>query len=147
MCSTPLTRPVSARWAVPRAADSPAQFDRFRPCNSTIYNLMDKLLTVGIDLYAYVTFTTPSPKGIVEDVRRFADRLQTLDENLPLRTVPLEIQVFTPVKRRLDDTTREALKNQHIAVEAWQKELESRYSSEQRTQRIADVPLRKYGGQ
>ncbi len=108
---------------------------------------MDKLLTVGIDLYAYVTFTTPSPKGIVEDVRRFADRLQTLDENLPLRTVPLEIQVFTPVKRRLDDTTREALKNQHIAVEAWQKELESRYSSEQRTQRIADVPLRKYGGQ
>ncbi len=111
------------------------------------FDLMDRLLTVGIDLYAYVTFTTPSPKGIAEDIRRFADRLQTLDENMPLRTVPLEIQVFTPVKRRLDDTMREALKNQHIAVEAWQKELGSRYSSEQRTQRIADVPLCRYGGQ
>ena len=42
---------------------------------------------------------------------------------------------------------REALKNQYIAIDAWQKELESRYSSEQRTQRIADVPLYRYGGQ
>ena len=111
------------------------------------FDLMDRLLTVGIDLYAYVTFTTPSPKGIAEDIQRFVDRLQTLDENLPLRTVPLEIQVFTPVKKRLDDTMREALKNQYIAVDAWQKELENRYSSEQRTQRIADVPLCRYGGQ
>jgi len=111
------------------------------------FDLMDRLLKVGIDLYAYVTFTTPSPKGIAEDIQRFVDRLQTLDENLPLRTVPLEIQVFSPVKKRLDDTIREALKNQYIAVDAWQKELESRYSGEQRTQRIADVPLCRYGGQ
>ncbi len=111
------------------------------------FDLMDKLLTVGIDLYAYVTFTTPSQKGIVEDMRRFVDRLQKLDENLPLRTVPLEIQMFTPVKRRLNDRMQEALQNQHIAVEAWQKELESRYSSKQRAQRIATVPLCRYGGQ
>jgi uncharacterized Fe-S cluster-containing radical SAM superfamily protein len=111
------------------------------------FDLMGRLLTVGIDLYAYVTFTIPSPKGIAEDIRRFVDRLQTLDENLPLRTVPLEIQVFTPVKRRLDDTMKEALKNQHIAMDAWQNELESRYAGEQRTQCIADVPLCRYGGQ
>jgi len=111
------------------------------------FDLMDRLLTVGIDLYAYVTFTTPSPKSIAEDMPRFVDHLQTLDENLPLRTVPLEIQVFSPVKKRLDDTMREALKNQYTAVDAWQKELESRYSAEQRTQRIADVPLCRYGGQ
>jgi len=111
------------------------------------FELMDRLLTVGIDLYAYVTFTTPSPKSIAEDMQRFVDHLQALDENLPLRTVPLEIRVFSPVTRRLDDTMREALKNQYLAVDAWQKELESRYSGEQRTQCIADVPLCRYGGQ
>src|SRR5260221_14480590 len=108
--------------------------------------MMDRLLSVVIDVYAYVTFTTPSPNSIAEDMPRFVDHLQTLDENLPLRTVPLEIRVFSPVKKRLDDTMREALKNQYIAIDAWQKELESRYFGEQRTQRIANVPLCRYGG-
>jgi hypothetical protein len=103
---------------------------------------MRRLLTLGIDLYAYATFTSPSGSSIAEDMRRFVDRLQMLDQNLPLRTVPLQIQQFTPVKERLNHTTFEALQNQQIAIEAWLQELETRYSSEERACNIADIPLR-----
>lgn len=105
------------------------------------FELMRKLLTLGIDLYAYVTFTIPSRVGIADDMRRFVDRLQMLDENLPLRTVPLQIQEFTPVKERLNHATFEALQNQQIAIEAWLQELERRYSSEERVRNIADISL------
>jgi uncharacterized Fe-S cluster-containing radical SAM superfamily protein len=113
----------------------PALFDRQ-------FELMGRLLTAGIDLYAYATITTPSSEGIAEDVGRFMDRLQALDENLPLRTIPLEVEIFTPVERRLDEVKRRALKNQWTAVEAWQKELERRFSSSDRARKVADVPLR-----
>jgi hypothetical protein len=106
------------------------------------FALMDRLLTLGMDLYGYVTFTTSSPTGIAEDMPVFVDRLQTLDEHLPLRVVPLEIQVFTPVQPRLSALEKAALRYQHIAVEVWQKELENRYSSAQRALSMADVPLR-----
>jgi uncharacterized Fe-S cluster-containing radical SAM superfamily protein len=114
----------------------PALFDRQ-------FELMGRLLTAGIDLYAYATITSPSAEGIEDDVGRFMDRLQALDENLPLRTVPLEVEVFTPVQRRLDDVKRRALKNQWIAVEAWQKELDCRFSFRERERNIADVPLQR----
>lgn len=113
----------------------PALFDRQ-------FELMGRLLTAGIDLYAYATITTPSAEGIVEDMGRFMDRLQALDENLPLRTIPLEVEIFTPVQKRLDEVKRRALKNQWSAVEAWQRELERRFSSSDRARNVADVPLR-----
>jgi uncharacterized Fe-S cluster-containing radical SAM superfamily protein len=118
----------------------PALFDRQ-------FELMGRLLTAGIDLYAYVTITTPSAEGIVEDMGRFIDRLQALDENLPLRTIPLEVEIFTPVQKRLDEVKRRALKNQWTAVEAWQKELERRFSSGDRARNVADVPLHGGGQQ
>jgi uncharacterized Fe-S cluster-containing radical SAM superfamily protein len=108
--------------------------------------LMQRLLTLGMDLYAYATFTTPSRPKIPEDMARFVDRLQELDEHLPLRLVPLEIREFTPVKSRQNELTQAALTHQHLAVEAWQKELEGRYSSVQRALSMVDIPLRQGGG-
>jgi uncharacterized Fe-S cluster-containing radical SAM superfamily protein len=112
----------------------PALFDRQ-------FDLMGRLLTAGIDLYAYVTITAPSAEGIKDDILHFMDRLQALNENLPLRTIPLKVEVFTPVQKRLDDVKRQALKNQWIAVEAWQTELERRFPPEARARNIADIPL------
>jgi len=105
------------------------------------FDLIKRFVGIGIDLYAYVTFTTATSNHIKGHVQRFVDRLQKIDKNLPLRTVPLEIVAFTPVKKRLDDSKKEALKNQYYAIEAWQKELESRYSSDEREKNIADVEL------
>ena len=109
------------------------------------FDLMAQLLKTGIDLYAYVTLSAPSRVKIEEDMSRFVDRLQKLDENLPLRTIPLEVQVFTPVKARLKEITEEALKNQEFAIEQWQKELENRYSSKDRSRNITAVALGKRG--
>src|SRR6266849_2900922 len=66
------------------------------------FELMQRLVRSGMDVFAYATFTTPSTSLIADEMPQFVDRLQAIDENLPLRTVPLEIQTFTPVLERLD---------------------------------------------
>ena len=48
------------------------------------FELMRRLLGTGIDLYGYITLTTPSAHHIADDVRRFFDRVQSLHERLPL---------------------------------------------------------------
>ena len=86
------------------------------------FDLFRRFVDIGIDLYAYVTLTSPTSDRIVDRIRRFVDRLQTVHENLPLRTVPLEIQVFAPVHSRVKQEQRKALKVQQMAVEAWCRE-------------------------
>jgi uncharacterized Fe-S cluster-containing radical SAM superfamily protein len=105
------------------------------------FELMRRLASLGIDLYAYVTLTAPSRDNIREDVCDFVDRLQAVATNLPLRTVPLEIREFTPVVGRMDDLKRQAMENQQPAIEAWSLELERRFSSVDRARPIVDVEL------
>jgi hypothetical protein len=112
----------------------PSLFDRQ-------FSLMRRLLSTGIDIYGYITITTPYQDRIDDDMRDFFDRIQSIDENLPLRIVPLEVQEFTPLILRLDDSKRAALKNQWAALESWQRELEARFSSEQRALDISEVVL------
>lgn len=106
------------------------------------FELMKRLVVSGMDVYAYATFTTPSSGGIGAAMRSFVDRLQALDENLPLRTVPLEIQHFSPIRSRLRTVHDFAFDNQWTAIEAWQREIESRFSSEARAIPIDCVPFR-----
>ena len=114
---------------------APEYFDRQ-------FELMGRLLDLGLDLYAYATFTTPSTTAMADAMQRFCDRLQRLDEYLPLRLVPLEVQVFTPVERRMRPVMHSAMEHQYQAIELWQRELERRFSSTARAWNIADVPLR-----
>ncbi len=107
------------------------------------FELMHRLLDeTPLDLYSYVTLTSPDGSDIAAKMASFIDRLQEVDANLPLRTVPLEISVFTPVASRLTDTHRRALEIQNEAVAAWSDELERRFAPEQREAAITDVPLR-----
>jgi uncharacterized Fe-S cluster-containing radical SAM superfamily protein len=108
------------------------------------FELMRRLLLhTHIDLYAYVTLTTDRADGIEAGVKIFVDRLQELDTNLPLRTVPLRIQAFTPVVSRMHDRERLAIGLQQDAVAAWKAELDRRYGAEQRALAICDVPIRQ----
>jgi uncharacterized Fe-S cluster-containing radical SAM superfamily protein len=109
------------------------------------FDLMRRLLSTGIDLYAYVTFTTPSGEHIARDMARFVDRLQAVSEQLPLRTVPLQIQMFTPVKGRMDVVKQQALEHQQRALDAWERELETRFSATERSRNIVEVPLGQSG--
>ena len=107
------------------------------------FQTVRRFIEVGIDLYCYVTLTSDVQKGVADGIKRFVDRLQEIDENVPLRTVPLEIRLFTPVVSRLNKIYKQALKNQWLAVEAWQKELETRFTSAHRSLNITEVFFRK----
>lgn len=115
------------------AAD-PVLFDRQ-------FDLLGRLIGLGIDVYAYVTLTTPRTDGVGDEIARFVDRLQLIAPLLPLRVVPLEVQVFTPVRNRLSPARRASLAHQHDAVAAWMRELERRFPAELRNLSIVDVAL------
>ena len=57
-------------------------------------------------MYAYTTFTTPDLDGSRAALSDFVDRLQRIHPLLPLRTVPLEVTVFTPVQSRIEQPLR-----------------------------------------
>ena len=106
------------------------------------FQAVRRFIDFGIDLYCYVTLTSDVQTGIGDKIKQFVDRLQEIDENVPLRTIPLEIRLFTPVIDRLNETYKQALKNQWLAVEVWQKELEARFTSADRALNIAEVSFR-----
>lgn len=105
------------------------------------FALFKTLLSEGLDLYAYVTFTSPDRTTLNSAMPRFLDRLQAIHPNLPLRTVPLEIELYTPVGPRMNSVHQQAMRNQWSACEAWQAELERRYSSADRECAITEVRL------
>ncbi|MCE9551907.1 MAG: radical SAM protein [Planctomycetes bacterium] len=106
------------------------------------FDLMRGYVRMGIDVYCYVTLTTPLNERIRDDMKRFVDSLQDISANLPLRMIPLEIREFAPVKSRLNNDHRAAMQNQRVAVAAWQDELQSRFTTSDLTCNIADVTLR-----
>ena len=105
------------------------------------FDLFRRFLELGIDLFAYVTLTSPTADRIADRIKWFVDKLQLVHPNLPLRTVPLEIRVFTPVRRRLGVEAEKALEIQNIAVEAWNLELQERFSLDERNSPITEVTL------
>ena len=107
------------------------QFERF-----------EKYVDLGFDVYAYVTLTCSSTEGIDEKINAFADKLQKIHPLLPLRTVPLKILMFTPTKSRMNSRYQEALENQMVAISAWKKMLENRFSEMQRAQSIVNVSIK-----
>lgn len=106
------------------------------------FETMRRLLALGIDLYCYVTLTSPSEDNIRNKISIFMDRLQQLHPNLPLRTVPLRIRVFSPVNDRLTDPRRLSMVVQEQAILAWNDEIRVRYHDDLRALDISDVPLR-----
>lgn len=109
----------------------------------TQFDLMRQMLQLGIDVYGYVTLTSPFHGKIADGVRHFVDKLQRLSEFLPLRTVPLEISTDfkPPVDRGIDEDMRHSIIGQRIAIGVWSEEIERRFSLEMRQKDIVDIPL------
>lgn len=107
------------------------------------FDILKRVLELGIDVYGYVTLTSPHSDGVAISVADLVDRLQAIDPNFPLRVIPLRIEIFTPVERRLArDAIRErSLAVQEEAIAAWTRELARRFSPELRNLPICDVPL------
>ncbi|MGA8706711.1 MAG: hypothetical protein WB646_06940, partial [Steroidobacteraceae bacterium] len=104
--------------------------------------LLRRIIATGMDVYCYATFTTPIlPTSPADTMRRLADDLQSIDDYLPLRLVPLEVSVFSPVQPRLRSAHTESLQLQYHMVAAWQGVLAERYTATQRARAITDVPF------
>ncbi|HEX3955935.1 MAG TPA: hypothetical protein VHZ03_04800 [Trebonia sp.] len=105
------------------------------------FGLFAMLLGVGIDLYAYATFTAPSANGLSKDMGRFVDRLQDIHPNLPLRLVPLRIEAFGVVRPRVQAIHERAMAIQEDAVLAWNDEIGRRFSPAERGAPMPEVSL------
>lgn len=108
------------------------------------FGILQRVLDLGLDVYGYVTLTSPYDDGVAQGVADLMDRLQAADPNYLLRVIPLRIQVFTPVEQRLarNDARERSLAVQEEAIAAWTSELERRFPPDQRALQICDVPLR-----
>jgi uncharacterized Fe-S cluster-containing radical SAM superfamily protein len=104
------------------------------------FEIMRRLISTGLDCYAYATFTTDDARGIAGRMKSFVDRLQQIDEQLPLRTVPLRIEAFTPVHSRITAARTAAISLQDEAIAAWNSEVEARFSRELRDTPIWEIP-------
>jgi uncharacterized Fe-S cluster-containing radical SAM superfamily protein len=105
------------------------------------FALFRRYLELGIDLYAYATFTAPKDSGIENEMSIFVDRLQAVSPNLPLRIVPLEIRAFSPVHQRMAGDHRRSLEIQWTAIHCWNAELDRRFSNTLRQEPIYAIPL------
>jgi uncharacterized Fe-S cluster-containing radical SAM superfamily protein len=105
------------------------------------FELFGRYLGIGIDLYAYVTVTSPTNENIGHAMKIFVDRLQTLHTNLPLRTIPLEIKSFSPMQRRLQTSHEDAIRIQQEAIRFWNEEIQTRFSPTERQLSICEIPL------
>jgi uncharacterized Fe-S cluster-containing radical SAM superfamily protein len=115
-------------------AAAPDLFDRQ-------FELFSKHLTLGLDLYAYTTFTSTNEQNIGHKMKVFVDRLQSLHPNLPLRTIPLEIKSFTPMQNRLQPPHENAIRIQQTAIQCWNQEIQERFSPAERQLPIFEISL------
>lgn len=97
------------------------------------FDIFRSHIPLGLDLYAYVTLTSPRNNEVEAAMIYFVDKLQQLHHNLPLRTVPLEIKNFTPMRARYDEN---AIIIQNQAIAAWNKEIRKRFSQAERQRPI-----------
>jgi uncharacterized Fe-S cluster-containing radical SAM superfamily protein len=105
------------------------------------FDLFGRLLSLGIDLYAYATFTAPAAAGLADHMRRFVDRLQAIHPNLPLRLVPLRIEAFGVVQPRVRDIHKRAMTIQEEAVIAWNEQITQRFTERERKTPMPAVSL------
>jgi uncharacterized Fe-S cluster-containing radical SAM superfamily protein len=105
------------------------------------FELLRRHLDDGIDVYAYATFTAGGADGIGRKMAEFCDRLQAIHRNLPLQLIPLPIERYGVVARRVGQSYSRALEVQEEALRCWLAELDCRFSPIERAQPVTSVSL------
>lgn len=115
----------------------PAGYDRQ-------FELLRRYMSLGLDLFGYITLTGDDAKSVGVGIPELIDRLSAIHERLPLRIVPLKIVNYSPTALRTrSQSDRFALADrvQSAAIEEWQSELARRFTASELALNIADVLL------
>jgi uncharacterized Fe-S cluster-containing radical SAM superfamily protein len=100
------------------------------------FELCKRLLEIKLDLYFYITLTATTDTNFELTIPKFFDSVQSINEMLPLRIVPLRIFEFTPVASRMSAVFTDMMKGQYKALEVWQKEMNKRFSK-----KLLELPI------
>ena len=103
------------------------------------FEIWERLLKTGIDLYSYVTLPAPTSTDFYTAINRFLDKIQSVDENYPLRIVPLKIYDFTPSKARVRELETDLKLGQEIAIDVWRAALAERFPQNLLDKKIVDI--------
>ena len=109
---------------------------------SSQFQLFNAYLTLGIDLYGYITLTSPSNTDFHITISKLFDKFQSIHENLPLRIIPLKIELYNPVKVRFKHIYQDLLYGQELAMEQWLKQISNRFSSTMTNTPITEINIR-----
>jgi len=125
------------------SGDSFRENTRARPeILSRQIDIMSRWVKLGVDTYGYITLTTSSLNGMRNSLREFMNSIQDkVGHSFLLRTIPLEIFRFSPTVSRMKAIQERALENQNAVLAAWVDELDDRFSREERSTPIYEVPL------
>jgi uncharacterized Fe-S cluster-containing radical SAM superfamily protein len=105
------------------------------------FELFARLLSTGMDLYAYATFTSPTDRSLGQEMASFVDRLMAVHPNLPLRLVPLRIENYGVVQHRVGPEQLTALSVQEEAIAAWNEQIAKRFTLRERQVPMPGVSL------
>lgn len=108
------------------------------------FELCKRLLEINLDLYCYITLTASTGTNFEVVIPKFFDKVQLIDEMLPLRIVPLHIYEFTPVISRMTDVFSDMMAGQYKALQVWEKELANRFTAEQLKLPITEVAYKNW---
>lgn len=106
------------------------------------FEIFRDFLNEGLDIYAYVTLTAVPHSNFRQAIARFVDQLQAIHPNLPLRTIPLKIEAFTPTQERIRPEHEQAIRFQYDVHNAWIEEVGDRFTDELRKLAICDVNMK-----
>ncbi len=109
------------------------------------FEIMQRMLKLDIDLYGYITLTSPRTSDLSGQISAFFDQLQAIHPNLPLRIIPLRISAYGPVHARMNDERTLSLALQEEAIACWNNEITARFANDLRTMPIYNVPIKAFG--
>ncbi|MFH2111413.1 MAG: hypothetical protein ABIJ47_09165 [Candidatus Bathyarchaeota archaeon] len=105
------------------------------------FEIFNKLRLEGLDIYGYVTFTSPNNHSLRNKMDKFVMKLSEIHDKMPLRVVPLKIVAYSPVAKRITTEYKRSLENQHEALKVWNQILEEKYTHNERKIEIHKVKI------
>lgn len=105
------------------------------------FDYCKRLVALGIDIYCYITLTANTDTNFKKQIPIFLDKVQAINQLLPLRIVPLEIKMYSPVASRITQDLENMIQGQYLAIDVWNTELTKRFSKDQLKMKITDIKI------